>query len=252
MTKDAARKLDRTAASTTREYTVVELERLSGVPLRTLRFYRAEGVLDAPVKRGRVNYYGPHHLERLEEIARLQERGLNLKMMRELFGERSTAQRSVADWLGFSGTAMLGPADDTSRTYTSAEMADVWGKASASARKVLMERGLVEKLATRPVSYRVEHPAQLALTLRCLAFGLTVEGVFALGEVFRTHLREASRHLVRELFSGGNKHFATDVHDASVAQDYLAGLHAIAREGLPLLFLEELQAALEERFATPT
>src|ERR1700728_2599145 len=59
-------------------HTIDDLAALTRVPSRTIRFYQAKGVLPRPELRGRVAYYGPAHVQRLELIASLQDRGLRI------------------------------------------------------------------------------------------------------------------------------------------------------------------------------
>ncbi len=58
----------------------------AGLPVRTIREYQTMRVLEPPVRRGRVAFYGEAHLRRLDLIARLQERGYSLAGIRDLFG----------------------------------------------------------------------------------------------------------------------------------------------------------------------
>ncbi len=58
----------------------------AGLPVRTIREYQTVRILEPPVRRGRVAFYGEAHLRRLTLIARLQERGYSLAGIRDLFG----------------------------------------------------------------------------------------------------------------------------------------------------------------------
>jgi DNA-binding transcriptional MerR regulator len=58
--------------------TIDELAARTGLTVRTIRFYAAEGLLPAPVRRGRMAYYGPPHRMRLEFIRELQDYGYTL------------------------------------------------------------------------------------------------------------------------------------------------------------------------------
>lgn len=57
---------------------LAELAEKAGLPGRTIRFYIARGLLPGPQKAGRDAAYGTEHLERLQEIARLQGERLTL------------------------------------------------------------------------------------------------------------------------------------------------------------------------------
>lgn len=63
-------------------YGVEELAALGGVTRRTVRYYVQEGLLPAPLGVGRGRHYGPQHLERLQALKALQERGLSLEEIR--------------------------------------------------------------------------------------------------------------------------------------------------------------------------
>ena len=64
--------------------TIDDLSARTGIPSRTIRFYQASGALPPPEKRGRVAYYGEKHVERLELIGNLQDRGLQIRAIRDL------------------------------------------------------------------------------------------------------------------------------------------------------------------------
>lgn len=60
------------------EFTIDELAARTGMTVRTVRFYAAEGLLPPPDKRGRVAYYDARHRLRLDLIRTLQEHGYTL------------------------------------------------------------------------------------------------------------------------------------------------------------------------------
>jgi DNA-binding transcriptional MerR regulator len=60
------------------EYTLAELAEQAGVPGRTIRYYIARGILSEPARRGRGACYTAEHLKQLEDIRRLQDKGLTL------------------------------------------------------------------------------------------------------------------------------------------------------------------------------
>lgn len=70
----------------TDEYRVDDLARLSGMTVRNIREHQSRGLLPAPEVRGRVGFYGPEHLARLEQIKRLQAEGFTLESIRKMLG----------------------------------------------------------------------------------------------------------------------------------------------------------------------
>ena len=61
-----------------KEWTLRELAAQTGVTERTIRFYISRGILPPPLRGGRGAAYGEAHRARLEEIRKLQAKGLML------------------------------------------------------------------------------------------------------------------------------------------------------------------------------
>lgn len=88
-----------------KEWTLRELASETGVPERTIRFYISRGLLDPPLRGGRGASYGPGHLTRLQEIRRLQAKGMMLAEIAHLTAPAPPAERdleSPSAWLHFS------------------------------------------------------------------------------------------------------------------------------------------------------
>lgn len=66
------------------ELTLEDLVNISGLPLRTVRFYIQEGLLPGPDSRGKNARYTKEHLKRLEWIQRLKEHHRPLREIRIL------------------------------------------------------------------------------------------------------------------------------------------------------------------------
>jgi DNA-binding transcriptional MerR regulator len=60
------------------KYTIDELCDLTGFSRRTIRYYVQEGVIDPPAGRGRGGFYNDSHLQKLQQIKSLQEKGMSL------------------------------------------------------------------------------------------------------------------------------------------------------------------------------
>jgi DNA-binding transcriptional MerR regulator len=76
--------------------TVDELAAVTGMTVRTTRYYAGLGLLPAPERRGRMAYYGPEHRARLELIRALQDHGFTLAAI-EKYLKRLPADASVED-----------------------------------------------------------------------------------------------------------------------------------------------------------
>jgi DNA-binding transcriptional MerR regulator len=66
------------ATETDELLTIDELAARTGMTVRTVRFYAAQGLLPQPRRQGRMAYYGPEHRMRLEFVKELQEYGYTL------------------------------------------------------------------------------------------------------------------------------------------------------------------------------
>jgi DNA-binding transcriptional MerR regulator len=77
-------------------YTVDELASVTGMTVRTTRYYAGLGLLPPPSRRGRLAYYTPVHRARLELIRALQDHGFTLSAIEKYLG-RVPADASVED-----------------------------------------------------------------------------------------------------------------------------------------------------------
>ena len=64
--------------------TIDEVVQATGIPSSTLRLYRHRGLIDPPVREGRRAFYEDTHLEQLELISRLKDRGYSLAAIQEI------------------------------------------------------------------------------------------------------------------------------------------------------------------------
>ncbi len=66
------------------EYTLEDLENMSGLSIRTLQFYIQEGLLPGPDTRGKFARYSQNHLDTIRFIDRLKKVHMPLKQIRHL------------------------------------------------------------------------------------------------------------------------------------------------------------------------
>ena len=79
------------------ELRVEELARRTDTSVDTIRFYQKRRLLASPRRAGRVAWYGPDHLARLQRIRDLQGRGFSLAVIRRLLdGELDAADEPLA------------------------------------------------------------------------------------------------------------------------------------------------------------
>jgi DNA-binding transcriptional MerR regulator len=66
------------------ELTLEDLEKLSKISIRTLRYYIQEGLLPGPDTRGKNASYSVQHLDRIKMIKRLKDKYLPLQQIKQL------------------------------------------------------------------------------------------------------------------------------------------------------------------------
>ncbi|MGV9823657.1 MerR family transcriptional regulator [Nocardia xishanensis] len=92
--------------TTDTDLTVEQVAARAEVPTSTVRMYQSKGLLHAPRRVGRTARYDSSHLQRLELVQRLQDRGFSLTSIAELLTAREQGA-TVADLLALPG----GPED---------------------------------------------------------------------------------------------------------------------------------------------
>lgn len=174
------------------EFTIDELARQTGLVVSTVRLYQNKGLVPPPTKRGRVGYYGQPHVDRLQAIAQLQERGFSLAGIKELFDgmESGDSLRSV---LGLGHSASIWSAEP-SQTMTMAELAGRLPSVTFSPAVVqrVVELGLVEMSADN-ASVIVHSPSFLRIGSELAALGVSADEILDEYEQLRAQTDEIAR-----------------------------------------------------------
>ncbi|MGA7672107.1 MAG: helix-turn-helix domain-containing protein [Nitrolancea sp.] len=82
--------------------TIHQLSEYSGVPVRRIRHFVAEGLLAPPHGRGRAAHYDRTHLDRVRQIQALRDTNVGLDQIRKRLGEPrpgvDSSGREVESW----------------------------------------------------------------------------------------------------------------------------------------------------------
>ena len=102
------------------EYDVSGLARQAGISVDTIRYYQGLGLLHSPRRDGRTAVYDATHLERLERIRALADRGFSLKAIGSLLeaGDASESDKRLLAAVVVEGQG---------RSFSSAELAQKLG-----------------------------------------------------------------------------------------------------------------------------
>jgi len=77
-------------------FTAEQLAFRAGVPLRTVRFYVQEKLIDPPLGRGRGAHFTDHHLVQLQQARTLQNAGFSLDAIREQRADLTVGLQAMA------------------------------------------------------------------------------------------------------------------------------------------------------------
>ncbi|MGH9039392.1 MAG: MerR family transcriptional regulator [Acidimicrobiia bacterium] len=178
---------------------VEELAGRSNVSVDTVRFYQKQGLLPAPERQGRVAWYTPGHLERMERIKELRRRGFTLAVIqRFLSGDLDPSDESLA-----AAVAEAGAGDD--EFLTEAELAERSGVPLALIEAVSREGLLVPRLHEGEPRYTADDVRIVSAGLRLLQAGLPLAGLLDLARGHHGAMRDVAAR-------------AVDLFDVSVRQ----------------------------------
>lgn len=173
-------------------YTIDELAATSGVPSRTIRFYQSKGALPKPEIRGRTAYYTPAHKERLELIARLQDRGLQIRAICELVTRIEKGDIQLDEWLGVEAQLQKPWSNDRPKLVPEAELAAMLPADQPGLLSNLVRMGTVTRQGD---SYLIPSPALLKISLQLQSVGIPAELSKQANKLILKHLEPMAREL---------------------------------------------------------
>ncbi len=230
------------------ELSLDEVADRSGVSARTIRYYQSEGVLAAPRREGRDARYNPGHLERLELIAELQERGLKLEAIKSLLS-RTGRRSSVSQWLGIDEVLRASWTNDQAATMTLAEVHERLGRRPRRFVGELVDAGLLTR--QEDGTFLASSDAMLDLTLRLLDASVSIEVAGRAADLLRRRLAKAAADLVRLFEEETGRSFAGKGAPEEVAAA-LDAIRPVAIDAAGLILAQELERALRHLATTGT
>ncbi len=200
--------------SAVEEFTVDELAARAQMTVRNVRAYAGRGLIAAPRLEGRTGYYNREHLQRLQLIRELIERGYTLAAVEKaIAGAPSAAAGHALDLINILD---LPNDDDGAQVMSRDALAALAGVERDDALINSMEEfGLVEWVDGDPEVVRLLEPTVVRTGAAAVAIGLAPETVIALFPVLKSHLREIADTFVREVSTEIIKPFI----DAGVPED---------------------------------
>lgn len=224
-------------------YTIDELAAKTAIPSRTIRFYQSSGVLPAPDKRGRVAFYGQAHIERLELIGKMQDRGLRMRAIKELVDRIDSGEVALQEWLGLEEQLSSAWIDDAPRVVSRSELDELLGPRRPGFIAELVRAGTLE--ARTDDAYLVPSPGLLRVAARLDDAGVSVEVATGASAILQRHLAKAARELAG--------YFAEHAGDGFGLGDSVTGISEAFRElrssgpeSVRLIFAREMEQVLRK------
>lgn len=193
------------------ELRVEELARRTETSVDTIRFYQKRQLLAPPRREGRIAWYGPEHVARLQQIRDLQGRGFSLAVIRRLLdGELDAADEPLA-------AAVVEAADD--ELVSLDELARRAGVPTALLDAIVREGLLVPRSRDGQVRFAAADAAVVQAGLRLLEAGLPLPELLALARRHHASTRALAEDAVR-LFDGNVREplRGADLDDAERAE----------------------------------
>lgn len=170
-------------------WTVDELAAVTGLTVRTTRYYAGLGLLPPPERRGRLAYYGPAHRARLELIRSLQEHGFTLSAI-ERFLRQLPAEAS-AEELALQRVLLTAWAPGRQRSRTREELDEAAGRRLTAAQVDL----LVSVGAVRPQGERWQLLPTFGACVEMLDLDIPVESMREAGAAISRHMEALADEL---------------------------------------------------------
>jgi DNA-binding transcriptional MerR regulator len=165
--------------------TIGELAERTGITVRNLREWRTLGLLPLAEMRGRVGYYPPEVLERVERIKKLRAEGFTLELIRRML-----------DVAGPAGDDAMHLAEILKGPFREGGVPPVdleeWSLSDPAALQRALELGLVRERPNGGYEFTTQRIADVAAALRDL--GLEIDEVLEVaGEVSTAMAQIAAR-----------------------------------------------------------
>lgn len=178
------------------EFTVDELAARAQMTVRNVRAYASRGLIDAPRLEGRTGFYSLKHLQRLQLIRQLLDRGYTLAAVEKAVQRApDTAAGHALDLIELLDL----PADDgVDEIMSRDDLAALAGVPRDDTLIDAMEKyGLVTWIEGDHEHVHLVQPSVVRAGAAAVAIGLSAETVISLFPILQTHLKDVADAFVR-------------------------------------------------------
>jgi len=225
-------------------YTIDQLASAAGIPTRTVRLYQSMGVLHPPHRKGRIAVYSDDHLQRLRLIAKLQDRGLRLRAIRDALRHALRGKLSIEEWLGLGDHLRTAWSEEAPMILSEGEIREHLGDRPDGFIAGLTRAGLLGHQGDRlPPTYIVPSPGLLDIGLKLHDAGVDIETGAQAAALIRKRLRRAASDLLAHFLKRTGRGFARTGSARDVSEAF-AALRSVGTEAVRLVFAQEMEHAL--------
>ncbi|KIG13715.1 putative MerR-family transcriptional regulator [Enhygromyxa salina] len=227
-------------------YTIDDLAAATSIPSRTIRFYQSSGVLPKPEKVGRIAYYGPQHIERLELIGKMQDRGLRMRAIKDLVTQVERGDVVLHEWLGLEEQLSSAWVDDAPKLLSRAQLEDLIGERRPGFIAELVRAGTLEQ---HNDAYLAPSPGLLQVAARLDDAGVSVEVATGASGILQKHLAKAAKELAGFFAEHAGDGFGQGDSVTGIS-DAFRELRATGPESVRLIFAREMEQVLRKMVET--
>ncbi len=225
-------------------YTIDALAAAAGIPTRTVRLYQSVGVLEAPQRKGRIAVYGDQHLQRLKLVAKLQDRGLRLRAIRDALRQAARSKMSLEDWLGLGEHLRTPWSEEAPLLLSEAALRTHLGERPDGFIAALVRADMIRRQDDGlPPTYIVASPGLVHIALKLHDAGVDIETAAEAAALIRKRMRRAASDLLSYFVKHIGRGFGRTGSAADVGEA-LDALRAVGAEAVRLMFAQEMETAL--------
>ena len=227
--------------------TIDELAQCVDMTVRNLREWRTLGLIPPAEIRGRVGYYDPSVVTRIEWIKQLHEQGFTLELIRRMldasdgFGE---------DVMRLASTLRAPFRDEDGPVVDLVELAKRWGSVNPGKLRQAAKLGLIRKRADGRYEFTSARVARVGEALSAL--GLSIQETLDATAEIRAHAdsiaelfeRVWMRHVWQPFLEDGMPEEALPRLEQTVAE-----VQPLAMDAVVALFTVAMEAKIEEGIA---
>lgn len=223
-----------------------ELARRAGTTSRNIRAYQSRGLLPPPRLEGRTGLYDETHLTRLNLIARLQDRGFALGVIKELLAAWDQGA-SLSDVLGFEDVLTAPWSDEVPEAISLEQLRDWFPEIHLKPN--LLERAIDLGLLFRQEnSFTAPSPKLIRVGAELVAAGIPLSAVLDQAESLQADTDSIASRFVRlftihvwEPFVSGQSGMA----DLQQVTEVLLRLRPLASESVQAFLAQAMQRKTE-------